>query len=217
VLAGKFPSLTASQSNRKSTPNYRWSTAYSRTLLPDAQSQSDPKNTHLRLHNCIKTVVPQAEQSRAKTQSSFRSMLRKKAIEFPFLFERHGRVGRIKFRSNLKIYGTYFWFAGRAVRNSCTKFEAAYQYLKREFARLDRAPENSPVAFALRSNVPVYHELEQLLISRCDAVSLRDAVDNFLAHKETKQFKPLKVADCIVAFHEANMRRARAKVGEQGQ
>jgi hypothetical protein len=68
--------------------------------------------------------------------------------------------------------------------------------------------ENSPVAFPLRSNVRVYHELEQLLTFRCGAgVGLRDAVDYFLAHKETKQFKPLKVADCIAAFHKANMRR----------
>jgi integrase len=135
-------------------------------------------------------------------------MLRKKAIEFPFLFERHGRVGRIKFWSNRKIYGTYFRFAGGPVKNSFTTFEAAYKYLEREFARLDRAPENSPVAFPLRSNVRVYHELEQLLTFRCGAgVSLRDAVDYFLAHKETEQFKPLKVADCIAAFHEANTRR----------
>jgi hypothetical protein len=143
-----------------------------------------------------------------KNQSSFRSMLRKNAIEFPFLFERHGRIGRIKFWSNREIYGTYFRFAGRAIRNSFTTFEAAYHYLEREFARLDRAPEDSPVAFPLRSNVRVYHELEQLLTFRCGAgLSLRDAVDYFLAYKGTQQFKPLQVADCVAAFHEANMRR----------
>jgi hypothetical protein len=160
---------------------------------PDAQPQSDPKNTHFRVHNVHKVHKDVSLHGRntagRKDQSCFRSMLRKKAIEFPFLFERHGRVGRIKFWSNREIYGTYFRFAGRAIRNSFTTFEAAHHYLEREFARLDRAPEDSPVAFPLRSNVRVYHELEQLLSFRCGAgVSLRDAVDYFLAHKETKQF-----------------------------
>jgi hypothetical protein len=108
---------------------------------PDAQPQSDPKNTHFRVHNVHKDASFRARNtSGPKNQSSFRSMLRKKAIEFPFLFERHGRVGRIKFWSNRKIYGTYFRFAGRPVKNSFTTFEAAYKYLEREFARLDRAP-----------------------------------------------------------------------------
>jgi integrase len=132
----------------------------------------------------------------------------KTGIQFPYTFERHGRVAKVKFWPTKKVFCTYFWFGGRAVRNTFSTFEAAYRYLDREFTKLDRDPQNSVVPYPLQSSVRIYHELEQLLATRCGAgVSLREAVDFFLAHRETKQFKAQKVSECVVTFHEANSRR----------
>jgi hypothetical protein len=79
---------------------------------PDAQPQSDPKNTHFRVHNVHKVHKDGSFHGRntagRKDQSCFRSMLRKKAIEFPFLFERHGRVGRSSFGQTGKSMGRTF-------------------------------------------------------------------------------------------------------------
>jgi hypothetical protein len=50
-------------------------------------------------------------------------------IEFPYTFEKLGRVAKIKFWANRGIFGTYFRFAGKPVRNSFKTFEAAFRYL----------------------------------------------------------------------------------------
>lgn len=129
-------------------------------------------------------------------------------IQFPFSFERHGRIGKIKFWPKSGLYGTYFQFAGNPVRNSFNTFEAAYLYLDTEFAKLDQDPLNSRTIFPIHSDVKNYHELEQLLSERTGGAStLREAVNFFLAHHDSNQFKPKKVSECITSFHEAGVRR----------
>ena len=129
-------------------------------------------------------------------------------IQFPFRFERLGRTGRIKFWPSRQLYGTYFRYAGAAVRNTFKTFESAHRYLEEEFTRLDSDKENSTVAHPVHSSVRVYSELEQLLRDRCGpAASLREAVEFFLANQESRQFKPKKVAECIASFHKAEARR----------
>ena len=129
-------------------------------------------------------------------------------IEFPYTFEKLGRVAKIKFWPNRGIFGTYFRFAGKPVRNSFKSFEAAYRYLDHEFTKLDSDVQNSTVAFPVRGDLQTYHELEVLLKERTGGEgTLREAVDYFLAHYETSKVQPRKVADCIDAFRAAELRR----------
>src|SRR4028119_2120644 len=83
-------------------------------------------------------------------------------IIFPYLFEKNGRTGRIKKWGN-GTFGTYFRFAGQARRNSFATFETAYQFLEREFTKLDSDRANTLTLNPLNSDVRNYSELEQLL------------------------------------------------------
>ena len=114
-----------------------------------------------------------------------RSPRNTREIQFRYVVERHGRVGRIKFWPNRGIYGTYFHFAGRSVRNSFKTFEGAYEYLIREFSKLDTEPHNSSIVYPIRGDLRTYHELEMLLKERTGGkATLREAVDFYLAHHE---------------------------------
>jgi hypothetical protein len=129
-------------------------------------------------------------------------------IEFPYTFEKLGRVAKIKFWANRGIFGTYFRFAGKPVRNGFKTFEAAFRYLDHEFTKLDSHVQNSPVAFPIRGDLQTYHELEVLLKERTGGeATLREAVDYFLAHHETSKVQPRKVAECFEMFRAAELRR----------
>lgn len=120
-------------------------------------------------------------------------------ITFPFRFEKNGRLGRIKKWSGGK-FGTYFQFAGRKHRNSFRTFEAAFEYLDREFSKLDTDRANSAALHPVNHDIKTYHELEQLLRERGNGATLRETVEFFLAHHEHKRFSPRTVTECIASF-----------------
>ena len=86
----------------------------------------------------------------------------KNRITFPFTFQQTGRTGRIKKWGDGK-FGTYFLFAGSKKRNSFGSFEAAYEFLEREFSKLDTDKANSLSLNPLNQDVRTYAELEDLL------------------------------------------------------
>jgi hypothetical protein len=57
------------------------------------------------------------------------------SVTFPYDFHENGRVGRI-FKWAAK-FATRFKFRGKPYRNSFKSFDAAVDYLKREFGKLD--------------------------------------------------------------------------------
>jgi integrase len=116
-------------------------------------------------------------------------------IHFPFLFQKHGRVGRVKKWKDK--FGTYFRFAGKDHRSSFGSFERALQHLSDEFSKLDTDRTNSQTLFPLDGDAKMYRELEQLLRVRTNGATLREAVEFFLAHSETKRFHAKSVSDCI--------------------
>ena len=129
-------------------------------------------------------------------------------LKLPYVFQLNGRIGKIKFWPARKVYCAYFRYAGRAVRNTFASFEAAYSYLDREFSRLDTEPHNSSIVYPIRGDLRTYHELEMLLKERTGGkATLREAVDFYLAHHESRQLKPRKVSECVTAFHAAEARR----------
>ena len=107
------------------------------------------------------------------------------SIKFPFIFQKNGRTGRIKKWGNDK-FGTYFVFGGKKYRNSFRTFEKAFEYLDREFLKLDTEKENALSLHPLNNPVQHYSELEQLVRREADGASLREAVTFFLAYRKTK-------------------------------
>jgi hypothetical protein len=123
-------------------------------------------------------------------------------VTFPFVFEKNGRKGRIKKWADDK-FGTYFMFAGEKIRNSFKTFEAAFEYLDAEFSKLDADAVNSTVLHPVNHSVKVYAEMEQRLKELGNGASLLEAVNFYVLHHETKQFKPRKVQECIELALEA--------------
>ena len=121
------------------------------------------------------------------------------SIRFPYVFEKHGRTGRIKKWGDGK-FGTYFLFGTRKVRNSFRSFEAAWEYLDREFSKLDTDRANSIALHPISHDVKTYSELEQILRERGGGATLREAVQFYLNHHEHDKFTPAKVTACVEAF-----------------
>ena len=127
---------------------------------------------------------------RSKTGSS---------VRFPYSFEKNGRTGRIKKWGDGK-FGTYFLFGTMKVRNSFRSFEAAWEYLDREFSKLDTDRANSIALNPINHDVKTYSELEQILRERGGGATLREAVQFYLNHYEHEKFTPRKVSECAEAF-----------------
>ena len=130
---------------------------------------------------------------------------RRKKITFPYAFEKNGRKGKI-YRWNEKdkkgafFFGSYFWYAGKSVRNTFNTFEAAYLFLENEFSKLDTDRANSLSLHPLNSDLKTYRELEQLLRTDGDGATLREAVAYYLAHKQNRRFEPKTCAECADTF-----------------
>ena len=120
-------------------------------------------------------------------------------IKFPYFFEKNGRIGRIKKWDGGK-FGTYFVFAGEKFRNTFKTFEAAFEYLDREFSKLDTDKSNALALNPLNSDLKNYSELEQLVREQGGGATLREAVTFFLVHRENKRFEPQSVSDCCRQF-----------------
>jgi hypothetical protein len=116
------------------------------------------------------------------------------SVTFPYDFHENGRVGRI-FKWADKS-ATRFTFRGKPYRNSFKGFDAAVDYLKREFSKLDLNSEDSQTVYPLRYEARTYHELEKKLESRFPEASVIDNVDFYLAHKEILTLKELTVSEC---------------------
>jgi len=123
----------------------------------------------------------------------------KKGIQFPFIFEKNGRTGRIKKWDSGK-FGTYFVFGFQKFRNTFNSFESAYEYLEKEFSKLDTDKANSRALNPLNGDIEKYSELEQVLREKGSGASLREAVDFYLAHHHHKKFAPLAVKVCVEKF-----------------
>ena len=121
------------------------------------------------------------------------------AVRFPYVFEKHGRHGRIKKWGDGK-FGTYFVFGATKFRNSFRSFEAAWNYLDQEFSKLDADRTNSLVMHPIRHDVKTYSELEQILREKGDGATLREAVEFYLNHHQHKKFIPKKVNACVEAY-----------------
>jgi hypothetical protein len=126
-------------------------------------------------------------------------MTKKAAIKFPYVFEKNGRIGRI-YKAADGTFPTYFLFAGKPDRNSFTQFDRAKSYLSNEFDKLDIQSTDSASLYALSRDRKYYHDLEQLLHSKTDGATLRDAVDFYLTARPKTKFKPLTVAECSDKF-----------------
>lgn len=129
-----------------------------------------------------------------------------KGVRFPFEFKKNGRTGRIKKWKGGK-FGTYFVFAGAPFRNCFRTFEAACEYLEKEFTRLDSDRANTLSLNPLDSDVRNYSELEQLLREKGDGATLREAVAFFIAHHKSKKLTPMSVgasAEKFIAAQRAN-------------
>ena len=124
------------------------------------------------------------------------------AVKFPYVFEKNGRIGRIKKWGSEK-FGTYFVFAGAKKRNSFGSFEAALTYLEREFSRIDSDQANSLALNPLNGDVRTYSELEQLLRVEGGGATLREAVAFFLANHKGKRLHPTSFDDASTAFLKA--------------
>ncbi len=122
-----------------------------------------------------------------------------KGVKFPFEFKRNGRIGRIK-KWRGGRFGTGFSYGGRYIRNCFTSFAAAYEYLDREFSKLDTKAADSVALNPIRNDVKTYSELELLLREKGNGATLREAVEFYLAHAKTKQFTPKSVTECIDLF-----------------
>ncbi len=120
-------------------------------------------------------------------------------LHFPYVFEKHGRTGRIKKWADHK-FGTYFLFGGTKVRNSFRSFEAAYKYLEQEFSKLDADRANSIALHPISHDVKTYSELEQILRDRGGGATLREAVQFYLNNYEHEKFVPARVSVCVEAF-----------------
>ena len=179
------------------------------------EPQNNPKNAAFCAHKAHKAHKENGLQAQSNGLGTggvrSRSMFKSKATEtprFPYRFERNGRVGQIKHWPARNVFATYFRYAGRAVRNTFSTFQAAYLHLDHEFSTLDAAPQNSLVLNPLRSDLRTYSELEALLRQHTNSrTTLREAVEFYLAHHEASAFKPRIVSDCIRSFHEAEARR----------
>ena len=121
-----------------------------------------------------------------------------KGVKFPFIFEKNGRTGRVKKWDGK--FGTYFIFAGKAKRNSFGTFEAAIDYLDREFGKLDTDRANALSLNPLNGDVRNYAELEQLLRQEGGGATLREAVSFYLAHHKNKRFELRTVEKCAESF-----------------
>ena len=123
----------------------------------------------------------------------------KTSIKFPYFFEKNGRTGRIKKWADDK-FGTYFIFAGEKKRNSFRTFEAAFEYLDREFSKLDTDRANSLSLHPLNNDIRTYSELEGVLREQAPGATLRDAVTFYVAHHRNKKLEPQRVKDCAASF-----------------
>ncbi len=123
-------------------------------------------------------------------------------ITFPFAFEKNGRTGKI-YKLGNGTFGTRFIFAGKTIRNTHATFENAFQYLDREFSRLDTDRANSLALHPLDGDVKNYAELEQLLRQEGGGASLREAVSYFLANSKNKRFEPQTFSACAASFLES--------------
>ena len=133
-------------------------------------------------------------------------------IKFPYIFEKNGRTGRIKKWGDGK-FGTYFMYAGQKRRNSFGSFEAAYEFLDREFSKLDTDSGNSLTLFPIQHDVKTYHELEHILREQGNGATLKQAVEFFLAHYQHKRFQPKTVEECIRS-HLENQRTSNLSRGQ---
>ena len=120
-------------------------------------------------------------------------------LRFPYVFEKNGRTGRIKKWGDGK-FGTYFLFGTSKIRNSFRSFEAAWDYLDREFSKLDTDRANSIALHPISHDVRAYNELEQILRERGGGATLREVVQFYLNHREHETFTPATVAACAGAF-----------------
>jgi integrase len=123
---------------------------------------------------------------------------KQKHEKFPLIFQRNGRIGRIKKWAGK--FATYFRFNQKAYRNTFASFEAAVLYLENEFLKLDSDRANSLTLNPLNGDVKGYSELEQLLREQGGGASLREAVSFYLAHHVGKKFAPLDAAKCAEKF-----------------
>jgi hypothetical protein len=94
-------------------------------------------------------------------------------------------------------FGTYFRHAGKDHRSSFATFEKALAHLSDEFSKLDTDRANSQTLYPLKGDAQGYSELEELLRVQANGASLREAVEFFLAYRETKRFHPKSVSECI--------------------
>ena len=124
-----------------------------------------------------------------------------RGLHFPHAFEKNGRTGRIQKWKN-GTFGTYFRFAGMPHRNNFKTYEAALEYLDREFSTLDTDAINSRTLNPLRSNLKMYSELEQHLLEHAPGTTMPEAINFFIVHRKTKQFQPLSVTACTAKFVE---------------
>ncbi len=122
-----------------------------------------------------------------------------KGVHFPHDFQKNGRTGRIQKWADGK-FGTYFRFGGEPKRNSFRTFEAAYEFLEKEFSKLDTDRANALSLNPLNSDVRRYSELEHLLRQEGSGATLNEAVAFFLAHHKGKKFEPMSVGDCADKF-----------------
>lgn len=97
-------------------------------------------------------------------------------------------------------FGTYFLFGAQKIRDSFTSFEAAWEYLDREFSKFDTDRTNNVALHPVGRDLKTCNELEQILQERGGGATLREAVQFYLNHREQTKFTPAKVDVCVEAF-----------------
>ena len=122
-------------------------------------------------------------------------------FHFPFKFEKNGRTGKI-YRLGNGTFKTAFTFAGLPNQNTFKTPQAAFEYLDREFSKLDSDRENSLALHPLNGNVKSYAELEHLVREQGNGATLRDAVQFYLMHNKTKKLDPKTCRECVDLFLE---------------
>lgn len=124
----------------------------------------------------------------------------KPRIKFPHEVTKNGRIGKVYYLPSTSTFKTYFRFAGAALQNTFKTFEAATEYLEREFSKLDTDRANALSLNPLNGDVRNYAELEQLLREKGNGATLRDSVAYYIVHHQRKRYAPLSVEKCAEKF-----------------
>jgi integrase len=91
-------------------------------------------------------------------------------------------------------------FAGKTCRNTFSSYDSAYQWLTAQIDSNELNSDENAALYPLRHSRRDYSEIESLLYASFPDVTVREAVDSYIAHRKNASIVKTKVSECCAKF-----------------